>query len=595
MAAKRGRSPAAKTDPATKAYREGVRAVSRHPIFQSLECRANLIRADGNLCPQDGWAVVTTNGYVHVHPRRRAEPEEWTYVHVHCLLHLGFDHFRERENPLAWNAACDVFIARFLAELKIGRPPEEYLCPLPPSGRNEERLYAEIREHGVWPSYRSDMILAPRENEDWNRSEHWQRALSEGLMAAVGSAVEVAAGVSPRLGARVSMSSRGQRARDWFISSFPLLGALAAAFTIIEDAPLCIRMGISVAAVDMESREIYLNPAAALDDEECRFVMAHELLHVGLRHDTRRQGRDPYLWNVSCDYVINGWLIEMGLGTLPQVDALCDPRLKGESAEAIYDRIVCDFRRFRKLATLRGVGLSDVIERRSPDWWCSGPGADLDDFYRGALAQGLDFHECQGRGDLPAGLVEEINALAQPPVPWDVELARWFDAHFAPPEKIRTYARASRRQSATPDIPRPRTVPAPGAEHTRTFGVVLDTSGSMDRTLLAKALGAIAGYSLAREVLAARVVFCDAVAYDEGYLAPEAIAGRVRIKGRGGTVLQPGIDLLETAPDFPKDGPILIITDGFCDHVHVLREHAFLLPQGRNLPFPPRGLVFRIK
>jgi predicted metal-dependent peptidase len=117
----------------------------------------------------------------------------------------------------------------------------------------------------------------------------------------------------------------------------------------------------------------------------------------------------------------------------------------------------------------------------------------------------------------------------------------------------------------------------------------------MDRTVLAKALGASASYNLAREVPAARVVFCDAAAYDQGYMPPEAIAERVKVRGRGGTVLQPGIDLLEHADDFPPDGPLLIITDGFCDRVRVKREHAFLLPQGRALPFVPKGRVFRIK
>jgi len=69
----------------------------------------------------------------------------------------------------------------------------------------------------------------------------------------------------------------------------------------------------------------------------------------------------------------------------------------------------------------------------------------------------------------------------------------------------------------------------------------------------------------------------------------------VEVKGRGGTVLQPGIDLLEKAHDFPEQGPILIITDGFCDHLHVRREHAFLLPEGRSLPFVPKGPVFPVK
>ncbi|OFX24845.1 MAG: hypothetical protein A2V77_17520 [Anaeromyxobacter sp. RBG_16_69_14] len=58
--------------------------------------------------------------------------------------------------------------------------------------------------------------------------------------------------------------------------------------------------------------------------------------------------------------------------------------------------------------------------------------------------------------------------------------------------------------------------------------------------------------------------------------------------------LQPGIDLLQRVPDFPADGPLLIITDGYCDRLQVKREHAFLVPRGRSLPFAPRGPVFRI-
>jgi predicted metal-dependent peptidase len=298
---------------------------------------------------------------------------------------------------------------------------------------------------------------------------------------------------------------------------------------------------------------------------------------------------------VACDYVINGWLRDMGLGEMPAVGGLYDPELKNLSAEAIYDRIVTDLRRYRKLCTLRGIGLSDIIERGTAEWWRRSDGMALDEWYRQCLSQGLVYHESSGRGLLPLGLVEEIRALDVPPIAWDVELAQWFDRYFPPQEKVRSYARASRRQSATPDIARPRWVTAPDAESGRTFGVVLDTSGSMDRQLLAKALGAIASYSLARDVPAARVVFCDAQAYDQGYMPPEDIAERVQVRGRGGTVLQPGIDLLENAENFPKTGPLLIITDGDCDRVRVRREHAFLLPVGHSLPFVPKGEVFRIR
>ena len=180
-----------------------------------------------------------------------------------------------------------------------------------------------------------------------------------------------------------------------------------------------------------------------------------------------------------------------------------------------------------------------------------------------------------------------------PPIPWNVELGRWFDLHFAPLERRRTYARPSRRQGSTPDIPRPRYVLGEFPECSRTFGVVLDTSGSMNARLIGYALGAIASYAAAKEVPFARVVFCDAEAYDAGYLAPEDVAGKVEVKGRGGTILQPGINLLQNAKDFPKDAPILIITDGYVEsNLTVKREHAFLIPRGNHLPFKARGKIF---
>jgi len=180
-----------------------------------------------------------------------------------------------------------------------------------------------------------------------------------------------------------------------------------------------------------------------------------------------------------------------------------------------------------------------------------------------------------------------------PAIPWDVSLAKWFDTYFAPLEKHRTYSRPSRRQASTPDIPRPRCAPLDIAIDSRTFGVVIDTSGSMEAKTIGKALGSIASYSVAHDVPFARVVFCDADAYDAGYISPEDIAGRVAVKGRGGTALQPAINLLETAKDFPKDGPILIITDGEIeDHLDIKHEHAYLLPKGNHLPFRAKGQVF---
>jgi predicted metal-dependent peptidase len=601
------RRRAAARDLAAENFTQGMALLAQHPLFAGLYYGAAIVRHEGSQCPADGWAVVTAGGQIHVHPTRRGAPEEWTYVVAHCLLHLGFGHLRGRPREREWNAACDWFIARFLALLKLGRPPEELRGAAEPPAATEERLYelfcerglpAPLPAAGTAGAHAADMRPAPPQTAE--QVARWQARLADGLAAAVSSAVDVAGGRIATLAAEPERRTAAQRARAWFIASYPLFGALAATFTLIEDPLICHRMQIAVAAIDVESREIYFNPAAFDPVAEAaepayRFVMAHELLHAALRHDARREGRDPYLWNVACDYAINGWLVEMAVGELPGMGVLYDPALKGESAESIYDRIVTDLRRYRKLRTMRGIGASDILEPRTPDWWRVGEGVALDEFYRSCLAQGLAYHQQQGRGLLPAGLVEEINALGQSPIPWDVRLAHWFDEHFPPLEQRRSYAHPSRHQAATPDIPRPRWVAPEELRAARTYGVVLDTSGSMDRKLLAKALGTIASYSIARDVPAVRVVFCDAAAYDQGYMAPEEVAERVRVRGRGGTVLQPGVDLLERAEDFPPDGPLLIITDGYCDTFRVRREHAFVLPRGHSLPFVPRGPVFYVE
>jgi len=588
-------------DPARQAFEKGLALVKTHPLYGTLLRQVEVNRGRNSLCPPEGWAVVVDVGYIDVHPSRRAMPEEWARVIAHCLLHLGFGHFRERPHAREWNLACCIAVEQFLEIQKLGRLPVDLATGVLPQG-GEVKLYQSFCQTGLPDLPPVLPVSGPHVGDLWwargrttmglrfgGRQVDWPTLFGEALAHAVSVAVSQAGGAPVSTAPR----SLAERCRRWFIDHYPLLGSLAVAFELVDDPIALARMQVSIAAVDPEAKEIYID-SRRLDEASCRFVLAHEMLHVGLRHSARRQGRDPYLWNVACDYVINGWLVEMGLGEFPSFGVLYDSDLKGLSAEAVYDRIVTDLRRFRKVETLRGFGLGDLLDSVHRDWWTSTAGTDLDAFYRRCLAQGLAYHEEAGRGLLPSGLIEEIRALAQPPIPWDVELARWFDGWLAPLDLRRTYARPSRRQQSTPDTPRPRWTPVETALDGRTFGVVLDTSGSMDRTLLARALGAVASYATSRDVPAVRVVFCDAAPYDQGYLCPEEIAGKVRVRGRGGTILQSGIDLLQGAPDFPANGPILVITDGRCDRLQVKREHAFLVPRGHSLPFVPKGPVFRV-
>ncbi|WP_406386677.1 DUF2201 family putative metallopeptidase [Streptomyces sp. NBC_00211] len=598
------KKPAA-PDPATLAYEAGRAAIRQNPALGALcatLCRD--ARCASCAATAGGLALVTSNGVIHAHPTRRAEAGEWAWAFAHCLLHLGFGHVpaakdEDRPQPDSADLAarCAV-VNRFLLTFPVGRTPDHLPAEYP--GGDEEQLAARWSRDGV-PAAHAHCGAAGEHPDQflvtWGGGQHdtapdWETSFAHALTRSVSAAMDTAGGRRDHVTGERVRQHAWDRALNWFVSSYPLLGGLAAGLRIVADAELARAQDIAVAAVSASAGEIYVNPLRRFTDGEWRFVLAHEMLHAALRHGERCGARDPYLHNVAADYVVNGWLVEMGVGEMPE-GLLYDPELKDLSVEEVYDRIATDLRRLRRLSTLRGKGLGDVLGEPLTHAG-SLPYTDLDDFYRRGLVQGFDLHAYGERGLLPAGLVQEIRALAHPPVPWDARLARWFDEYVPRPEPVRSYARPARRQAATPDIPRAGRYFPPEEIARCTFGVVLDTSGSMPTALLGKALGAIASYAEARDVPAARVVFCDAAPYDAGYLPPVDIAGRVKVRGRGGTALQPGIDLLQRAEDFPPGAPVLVITDGGCDTLRIRREHAYLVPQGASLPFTPRGPVFRL-
>lgn len=540
---------------------------------------------------------------IRLNYQKNLPANEWVYIISLALLHIGLNHIRPERNNKQWQIACELFASTFIKNLKPGKIPDDFpffdatSLPL----RNEESLYQHFMQEsqlldkfkycGIGGSSASWVMTGNCETLPDAVEKFRTQAFVMGLRKTVKNVIE-GASKQPSNG---KLSAEIKAAQSWVISSFPLLSALATSFKLIEDESICQTMQVEIAAVHPELREVYINPRWSFTENELRFILAHEFLHVGLRHDIRLQGRDPYFWNVACDYVINGWLMEMGVGNIPANGLLYDEQLKDRSAEDIYDEIVKSLRwqrRLKKMQTPRGHGKPDVITDRSAAWWTHGEGVDLDAFYRRSLLEGQKWYTDSTRGHLPVGLVEEIKALNQPPIPWDVELVQWLDQFFPPLEKRRSYARMSRRQSATPNIPRPHWMSPEEQRESRTFAVVLDTSGSMTRMELAKAIGAIASYAISREVSAVRIIYCDARPYDAGYIACETLLHHIEIRGRGGTVLQPAINLLQQAEDFPDNGPVLIITDGEIDWLEIRQPHAYLMSQGRRLPFKTVAPVF---
>lgn len=541
--------------------------VARQVHFQAASKLARVEMPRGAYCQIEGETTIVFDDSL------KLDTAQWLGVLALATLVLAVGAPRRLPVPSALSdLAAQLAALHWRRQLRIGTLPEHF--ELPPEliqwGRHPvETIAARLRSEapnevldGAWTLTRSAaplMLPGPKPTQ-WRGARQQtidhEQTFAQALVDNARRALQLQHEASHPARAGSNPNSNAARARRWLISHYPLLGSLLTQFELVEDAQVCDRMHISIAAVQISTGEIYINPQRQLSLEQAKFVVAHEVLHAGLNHSSRRQGREPYLWNVACDFVINDWLVSMTLGIPPDAGLLFDEELRGWAAEDIYLRLAADLRVRRRLCTLRGDDV-DMLDDRPGKFF-----TDREEFCRRALLQGLDYHQSFGRGALPAGLVEAIRTLNQPAIPWQAKLAEWIQERCPLPERRRSYARPSRRQSATPETPRPRFVEPEDDRATRTLGVVIDTSGSMQRDELGKALGAIVAYSQAQGVKQVRLVYCDAQPYDEGFVAIDSLASRVQVRGRGGTVLQPAVNLLQSRTDFPKDCPLLIITDG---------------------------------
>lgn len=600
------------------ALQEGLELVKRQPLFSCGYIETNILGRK-QMGRDTAISVCINNERIYLNKDFVFTAKEWMFVIAvgALFIYLGCmdaELFVGENRPLdvleiekfklkKWLLACSIYNIRFVESLKMGENPFGRLSFLSDAetvrdiydvliNRNADidELQRVLDEISTIIAVVYDGSLVAYKAGEFNRTK---RGFEENVIRRAQLALKQEQQVSQYMVHDRALRRQTWKAIEWFTSSFPLLGGVASSFQIIEDVTLCQKLDIQIAAVDAEEQIIYLNPTYLLDEMEMRFVLAHELLHASLQHHKRNGGRDPYLFNVAADYVINGWLNEMQVGSMPK-GCLYDPKLKDKSAEEVYDMLIENIRLSKKQMTFRGYGQGEFLEKHHGIGVTPIDALDLDEYYRQALQQGLEAHRVSGRGFIPAGLIENIKALSVPPISWDVELGHWFAEQFPDEEISRSYVCASRRQSATPNIPRPGKLQANHDDLRRTFGVVLDTSGSMSARMLGIGLGAIASYSVARNVSHARIIFCDAMAYDAGYMPIDEVAGQVQIKGRGGTVLQKGIDTLLNADDFPKDAPILIITDGQIEKNLQLKgtTHAYILPKGRALPFKTKGHVF---
>lgn len=119
-------------------------------------------------------------------------------------------------------------------------------------------------------------------------------------------------------------------------------------------APLVFRLVIKAAQWVMtmatDGKSLMFNPKFVLElpIEHLKFSILHEILHCVMRHPSRRGNRDPEIWNIATDLIVNGILV-FGEALEHMSWIVLDKKYYGKApdgadwtAEKIYDDLIKD-------------------------------------------------------------------------------------------------------------------------------------------------------------------------------------------------------------------------------------------------------------
>lgn len=368
-----------------------------------------------------------------------------------------------------------------------------------------------------------------------------------------------------------------EKARTRVVLRHPFFGALVLRLRPVEDR-VC-----QTAWVD--GVRLGYNPEwfAGLSESVQEFVLCHEVMHVVLRHHTRRGSRNPTYWNVAGDHAIN--LILRDSGHTLWDKCLADPKYVGWDAYRIYDDVLPDSQddpsdgdpgqpgdtggesedgsgqpgnqpgdQDDQSGNPGGAGQEQGGEEQGEDPGGLGGVRDLPGGEDGEPASEADRRESEAewqiaaesaakaaasRGKLPGNLRSLITELSEPEVNWR-EVLRDFVARCVSQDY--TWTRPNRRHIAGGLY-----LPTLEGETLPPVVIGIDTSGSMSDETLAQAGGEIRSI-LSDFDTSVTVIYCDTrVNRVDQFDDPDDLV--LTADGRGGTYLTPIFEKVEELVD----------------------------------------------
>jgi predicted metal-dependent peptidase len=348
------------------------------------------------------------------------------------------------------------------------------------------------------------------------------------------------------MSATYSTEERMTLARVQMYLKFPFYAQLAMNLQIVRDD------NVETAATDGENLLYNESFIEALSETELNFLVLHEVLHCALGHLWRvGDGRDPRLFNIAADYVINGMIIQTDpkskFFAMPK-GGLHDVRFYNMSTEEVYEYLAAlpNIQKWLDSQNVRTLDNHSLWSKSRKQ----GTGSKLSAQWKERVIQATNAHA----GKLPNNMRRLVQQLVEPKKNWRQLLAEFvqceiIDYGFCPPDR-----RFSHTDLILPDW-------SEETEFIQNIVFAIDTSGSINEEQCNMFVHEVIGcLSQFKGRVKGKLIYCDDEIAPDGVYDIEDVAISKPVGG-GGTNFTPVFKWIEKNMNNQCAG-LVYLTDG---------------------------------
>lgn len=343
-----------------------------------------------------------------------------------------------------------------------------------------------------------------------------------------------------------------------------------------------------------DGRNLYYNTQFfnALTNKEIEFVIAHEILHCIFDHIIRREDRNPMLYNIACDYIVNNTLVRDRIGDpVKLVQIYQDWKYEGWTSEEVYDEL---FKKAEENGEQFLKQLGELLDEHI-DWEKDpkdgngksdgeeGEGKGRPKYTKEELKKIRDeikenmisAAQTAGAGNVPGEVARIIKELTEPKMNWREILQQQIQSTI---RNDYTFSRPSRKGWHTGAI-----LPGMNFDQQIDIAIALDMSGSIGDPQAKVFLSEIKGIMDQYKDYNIKLWCFDTKVYNEADYSADGGEDILsyELMGGGGTEFMCNWDYMKENDYVPKK--LIMFTDGYpwgswgeddyCDTVFIIHGH----------------------